>query len=604
MCILRLEEFHKIKENTRQYIKKVTHLLKQEGDVYKKQVQVLQQMEIKLDTDAFNVLVVGEFSSGKSTLINGILGEAVLPTHVSPTTAVINIIQYGKMKAARVVFRDAKKKSVPITDLVNYITSLSSESDSRAKNIDYVELFYPSIFCHNGVRLVDTPGLNSMHDAHERATIQYLPQGSAGIMTISALQFMSKSQRDYLECFRSYMGKMFFLISMVDQMDEDDDFKENEEYFRNTLAEVLQKPVKDIKLYPINARAAEQGDMESSGLKTFLKDFEAFLTADQLAYEMLSVPVQKATEYITQYQVQKQLEFQAVSVPYDEFKRRRQEALPKRRNIDQERVNVCNILNRESQTSKFRILQHMEQGYQEMVQDIVAYVETYDGDIKCRLEKDLQLFFKQRSVEFSKDMDKYIQREYKSLLTTINLASLQLKNMLNEYQTKLGIVGSIETTVDENIMMSGLGAFIGSIGILGAVAAVMTVALGPIGMIVTSLAGFRAIEFIGEMLVNIGRKKTLKEMSKNVKQELLSHEEECKRKLAETLENKNCDLVKKMDDSYRETLMVIDRSLEQIDREKQEAERTATVLRQQLQNDMYEAQVINEKLKCIMRNFV
>lgn len=600
---MRLEEFRGMRENAKQYIKNAEQLLQKDEDVYRDQIQVLREMESKLSTDAFNVLVVGEFSSGKSTLINGILGKPLLPTHVSPTTATINIIQYGEKEEAQVVFRDAERKFVPVTELVNYITSLSSEADERAKTIDYVDLLYPSIFCRNGVQLVDTPGLNSMHDDHERATMQYLPQGSAGIMTISALQFMSKSQREYLECFRSYLGKMFFLITMVDQMDDDDDFEENEDYFRSTLAEVLCKPVEDIKLYPVNGKVAEQGDTVSSGLESFLKDFEAFLTADQLAYEMLSVPVRKAVEYISLYRTQKQLEYQAVSVPYDEFERRVQATIPKRQAIEKEQVNVCAALTRGSQASKIRILQHMEQGYREMVQDAGAYVESYNGNLKTQLNGDLQLFLKRRSVEFSQDMDSYIRREYEFLSQEIKIASLQLGIMLQEYQTTLGIASNIDATADEDVMMSGLGACFGSMGIISAMSALVVIFLGPVGIVAAMAAYFFGADSLNEKIANIGRQTALKKMATKVRCELLDHEGSCRRKLADALEAGNHTLAEEVEENYKEPLLAIDRTLEKIQREQQEVERTAAARRQQLQDAMSAAQVVAEELGGVMKAF-
>lgn len=94
------------------------------------------------------------------------------------------IIRYGAQESARLIFRSAQEQSVPVGDLADYITSLSEKADARAREIDHVVLGFPSPFCRNGVRLVDTPGLNSMHEVHERATMEYLPRGSAGIMAI------------------------------------------------------------------------------------------------------------------------------------------------------------------------------------------------------------------------------------------------------------------------------------------------------------------------------------------------------------------------------------------------------------------------------------
>ena len=60
----------------------------------------LAVLKAKLDSDAFRVMVLGTFKNGKSTFINALLGEDVLPAYATPTTAVINEIKYGREKKA------------------------------------------------------------------------------------------------------------------------------------------------------------------------------------------------------------------------------------------------------------------------------------------------------------------------------------------------------------------------------------------------------------------------------------------------------------------------------------------------------------------------
>ena len=126
---LRLEEFRSLRESAVEYMQEIRQLLSREGETYQEYVCVLQQMEQKLSSDAFDVLIVGEFSSGKTTLINGILGKAMLPTHISPTTAVINIIRYSAQESARLIFRSAQEQMVPVDALADYITSLSETAE-------------------------------------------------------------------------------------------------------------------------------------------------------------------------------------------------------------------------------------------------------------------------------------------------------------------------------------------------------------------------------------------------------------------------------------------------------------------------------------------
>ena len=593
---LRLEEFRSLRESAVGYMQEIRQLLSREGETYQEYVCVLQQMEQKLSSDAFDVLIVGEFSSGKTTLINGIMGKAMLPTHISPTTAVINIIRYSAQESARLIFRSAQEQMVPVDALADYITSLSETADARAREIDHVILGFPSPFCRNGVRLVDTPGLNSMHEDHERATMEYLPRGSAGIMAISALQFMSKSQREYLECFRSYMGKMFFLITMVDQMDEDDDFEENEDYFRETLAEVLQRPPDEIKLYPVNAKAAEAGECEGSGLAAFLRDFEAFLTADRLAQEMLSIPVQRVSDYVRQYIAQKQLEMNAVSVPYAEFERRVQEALPQRYAIEQEQILVRGRMSAGVLSCKSRILHHMEYAYRELVQDAAEFVQAYAGDIKQDLSGDLQRFLKKRTVAFSQTVDTYVQREYAALMSELQMASLQLNTMVQDYQKGLGIENVTELNLSDRVIITNDEATLGGIGVAGVVAAVLASVLGPVGVVAAVAASFFGLDSVRQHIIKIGRRNVLQDISAHVRRDLLAHEGSFRRRLADDLDSADAKLLQQLEDSYQEPLRAIERTLTRIRCEQQEAEQDAAWRRSALAADLSCAKQLAERL--------
>ena len=68
--------------------------------------QILLELKEKLKNDDFKVLVIGEFKNGKSTFINSLMGEKVLPAYSTPCTAVINEVVYGKDKKAVLYFKN------------------------------------------------------------------------------------------------------------------------------------------------------------------------------------------------------------------------------------------------------------------------------------------------------------------------------------------------------------------------------------------------------------------------------------------------------------------------------------------------------------------
>src|SRR6478735_7305222 len=70
----------------------------------------------KLEEDRFHLVVVGEFNHGKSTFVNALLGETVLPVGVTPTTAAIHQLKYSERPEATVVYQSGKRDSVSFED--------------------------------------------------------------------------------------------------------------------------------------------------------------------------------------------------------------------------------------------------------------------------------------------------------------------------------------------------------------------------------------------------------------------------------------------------------------------------------------------------------
>jgi septin family protein len=67
--------------------------------------------------------VLGEFNAGKSTFINDLLGEELLPTDVVPTTATINLLKYGDSPSARLMWQDGSIEEISMEQLRQYVTA-------------------------------------------------------------------------------------------------------------------------------------------------------------------------------------------------------------------------------------------------------------------------------------------------------------------------------------------------------------------------------------------------------------------------------------------------------------------------------------------------
>ncbi len=135
----------------------------------------------------FLVVIIGEFNAGKSTFINGLLGDTLLPMGITPTTEVIELIRYGeKFDRTPVVREDGIR-----------------------------EWTHPNTGAP-GVALVDTPGAGSVFQKHERIAKSFLHRSDLVIFVVSAKRAFAETERLYLELAKNYGKKVILVVNQID----------------------------------------------------------------------------------------------------------------------------------------------------------------------------------------------------------------------------------------------------------------------------------------------------------------------------------------------------------------------------------------------------
>lgn len=152
-----------------EHISQLDNLLREGGGSGELKQLQLEVTKLRQDFEAkhFRVAVVGEFNRGKTTFVNALLGKEILPADYLPTTAAINRITYSNEPNAYVVMKNGQRRSVQISELAEYITKLTTSATEKASQIDEAVVEYPSLFCRNGVDLIDTPGMNDEDDMNQ-----------------------------------------------------------------------------------------------------------------------------------------------------------------------------------------------------------------------------------------------------------------------------------------------------------------------------------------------------------------------------------------------------------------------------------------------------
>jgi tetratricopeptide (TPR) repeat protein len=164
------------------------------------------------------VTVMGEFSSGKSTFVNAFIGHDVAPTGITPTTATINIVKYGREPGGRISYRDGTLAPLAWDELGSALHALDAE---HARRIDVVEILFPLPQLER-VNIVDTPGLNSILPEHEAVARGFIARADAVIWVFTANQAGKASERRALERIRDEGKRVLGVLNKRDQLSEAD----------------------------------------------------------------------------------------------------------------------------------------------------------------------------------------------------------------------------------------------------------------------------------------------------------------------------------------------------------------------------------------------
>ncbi len=292
-----------------------------EGAVRDVTSRSLGESRIKLEEEAFNLVVLGQFKRGKSTFINALLGEGLLPTAITPLTSVVTILRYGPKLKVEVEYLSGRLEEIDIAGLAAFITE--RENPQNKKEVKEVTVFYPSQYLKGGVRIIDTPGAGSVYSHNTEAAYAYLPYADAGIFVVSADPPLSRSEHQFLKDVREFMDKVFFVLNKIDQV-SDSDQKESLEFTSRIIEEEVG-PGK-VRIYPLSARWALEGKKTGDDLllgRSLLPEFERQLL-DFLAREkgrvFLQSVVNNLLKLISDETISFQLEQEAIKLPLQELK--------------------------------------------------------------------------------------------------------------------------------------------------------------------------------------------------------------------------------------------------------------------------------------------
>ena len=260
----------------------------------------LAELTDRLTRRRLRVLVAGEAKRGKSTLVNALLGRQVLPSGVTPLTALATVVRYGRDEGVTAVYRDGRTESHPLSALDDLVTERGNPENRRGLASVTVTVDSPLLAC--GAELVDTPGTGSVY-AHNTAEAELaLETMDAAVFVLTADPPVSASERDLMSRVARLSVTMFVVLNKADYLSAGDppppgsadgtpgghrrgDLAEALEFTAGVAAEAAGAPV---RLYPLSARAALTKAADP-GFARFAADFTGYLDSGMSSDLRLSV---------------------------------------------------------------------------------------------------------------------------------------------------------------------------------------------------------------------------------------------------------------------------------------------------------------------------
>lgn len=198
-----------LREKAIEVIDDVAIALIEDGEETLPDVTKLRDMANDLRNMFFMVAVIGEFNAGKSSFVNALIGEKILPIGITPTTEYIELIRYAD----------------------------EADRNPTVKDGALREWSHPNTGAP-GVAIVDTPGTGSVFHKHETIAKEFLHRSDLVIFLISAKHAFADTERVYLELAKNYNKKIILVVNQIDLLKPNEQM-EVRRFIENQVKETL-----------------------------------------------------------------------------------------------------------------------------------------------------------------------------------------------------------------------------------------------------------------------------------------------------------------------------------------------------------------------------
>ncbi len=256
----------------------------------------------RIQSQQFRLAIVGEFSQGKSTLLNALLGEEIQPTRAIPCSGALTVLKYGPKKRAICHYTDGTQEVIPI-DQYQEKASIPEEEAMGDRshglsesNIIEITLEHPGLeLCRHHVEIIDSPGLNE-HPDRTAITERLLKDTDAAIFLANASRPLTQGEKELLTSLKSQLQRhspdepadnLFVLANFMDLLRTQKNKEQVQQLFENFLQGDIPLITGNKRLHFVSAQAALEASLSGSedeysiAFTEFVSALETFLVDER-----------------------------------------------------------------------------------------------------------------------------------------------------------------------------------------------------------------------------------------------------------------------------------------------------------------------------------
>ncbi len=407
---------------------RVRSLCEESGEGFSDSLARIAELQERLAEERFHLAILGQFKRGKSTLLNSILGEPLLPTGVVPLTSIPTFLRAGKTCTVRALFHDGRESAFPDLTLeeardvlARHVTE--KENPGNRLGVECVEVGHPASILKAGVVLIDTPGIGSTLRHNTEATLAFLPQCDAALFIVSADPPITEVEKDFLKAVQEKVAKICFVMNKVDYL-TGTEITDAILFFEKVLKELGFKDsgtvFKVSAKTGIDARVKQDRALwRKSGLEDLENYLLEFFSREKSPTLQLAL-ARKAFAVVTDVSMNVKLQQRSLQLSREELEGRIEVFDNKVREITQEQIKIGDLL----AGDRKRTVQFLEDLAEKLRRDARQYLEeiiraafknggnpaAMEQQARAELAEQIPPFFQAELTLFSNEVEQALRR--------------------------------------------------------------------------------------------------------------------------------------------------------------------------------------------------